>query len=185
MLKKLKKDMGGSTLLIMVGVIAVIVVLLLAAFTFLALGKDEIAPDQDRDGNGKPDPIIGYIDVSALVEFDNRNWFTQQTRSMPSLNAEFVPGSNYQLNIFKNLAFWNGAEEQWTVKFKVSTDYSATTMSDSVSFTMKVGANSLASKTISSDTTFYVRYNGTYKVTAILVGENGTEIDRQTTTVVV
>lgn len=186
-MKVFKTDKSGASPLIMIGAVAAVIVILLAAFTFLAAGgggKDnEEFPD--KPGGGE-DPIIGYIDITATIKFDNRNWFTQQVRSLDGVQASFVSGSpGINFRFLDDLAFWNSANEDFTVEFIVSSDYSTKTITDKVTTKIHVGANQVKFETVSPDKTIYVKYPGTYTVKVILYDEHGNVVGRDSKQVIV
>lgn len=187
-MKRFKNDRSGASPLIIIGAVAAVIIVLLAAFTFLVAGGGGKGTEEfENKDPSKPDPIIGYIDITATVKFDNRNWFTGQVRTLDGLQASFVSGTynNYDLSFLDGLAFWSGADEDFTVEFIVTSDYTTQSITDKVTTKIHVDGNSVTTKNISPDKTIYVKYHGTYTVKAILYDKNGDVIGRDSKQVIV
>jgi hypothetical protein len=189
--KKLWKDRQGALGLAIMAIIAVVILavaaIVIAGMVTGAFNTDK-APDQDRDGDGKEDPIIGYLKIDAKVILDNRHPFSGIARYIDSVNAELVEDAPDPTQMY-GFDLWSH-EEELKMKFQVSSPVFG--VQDWVAWDQQkvkvTGAidpigPAAAHLNMNPDKNLAIRYHGNYQITCTVYEMDGDFVDSKSVTV--
>lgn len=195
--KKNWKDKHGIAGAVVYSLAAIFIVGIVA-LAFLAYtgvvampGNTDKAPDQDRDGDGKQDPFIGYLKVSAKMEFDNRNPLSGMARYVGEIKGSLVtdaPSTAQSVDLADIFAH----DEEIKMKFVVTSpqmdvDWEAWDQAK-VHVTGAIGGLAPQNYVVvdmTPDRTLAVRYHGTYSITCTMYEMDGDLVDSKSVNVVI
>lgn len=170
--RKSWQDRRGATPLVIIAVIAVIVAIVAVAWIALAnryaLSNIYDPPDADVDGDGKPDPIIGHVQISAIIHWDNQEISKDRKPFVETVSAKFVagvPGAQ-----FYELGF-NALQGDFKVEFRlVSPGLANYRFVDDITQSWQVGGVTDNDKKyeVRPIDAAAVKYHGPYQLTVIL-----------------
>jgi hypothetical protein len=188
--KRLKKDNKGIAGV----VIALIVVVILIGVAFAAYVVVGYDPDDGDDHNAPPidpdeeDPIIGYLDISAILHFENPNWGDGASKrnieddsvtcTMTNISA---PGMSFLDKLMKMLSV---DDDDFVVSYEVRcpTLYGDDVIfSGDSKFNMRIAEGDTEHHTVHF-TTAGIRYHAPYVIAIEFYWSDGGLIDSMTKT---
>lgn len=120
----MKDERGVLSLIVIVLVVGIIVVAGVVAAMVVVVGGDGWRPpNYDMNGDGKEDPTIGWIDVDAVIEMDNSQWFSDMELNIESVKASAVMGNPPTMDFLTRLGKMldlSGHSDELKVEFVIT-----------------------------------------------------------------